>query len=98
VLTAFRARGTPKHVLASCSGVIEWSRDVSRIFKCTLSVVRNLLRACGDTTTALRREALFALSLVISSWVTDGRVSCLRVSNSLIHGAASLHAVTASLA
>ena len=42
------------------------------------------MRARGDTTTALRHEALFASSLVIGSWATDGCVSCLRVSNSLM--------------
>ncbi len=49
-----RACGTPKHVLTSCAGQLAWSRFVSRAIECAPRVARNLLRACGDTTTAGR--------------------------------------------
>ena len=49
-----RARETPKRVLTSCAGLIRRSGLVSRIVKCTSIAARNLLRARGDTTTALR--------------------------------------------
>ncbi len=59
---AARPRGPPnlpKHVLTSCAGLIKASRLVSLSFECFPSGARNLLRACGDTTAALRQGVLF---------------------------------------
>jgi hypothetical protein len=78
VLASLRARRTPKHVLASCSGFIEWSRDMSRELECIRVLCATCCARAGITTTVLRREALFASLLVISFRVTDGRASCGR--------------------
>ncbi len=58
VLALLRARGTPKHVLTSCAAHqgVPVSLALFRVFP---SGARNLLRACGITTAALRQGVLF---------------------------------------
>jgi|GEM_PF-2760124 len=48
VLALLRARGTPKHVLASCAGCLGARRSCRHV-RLFSSRTRNLLRACGDT-------------------------------------------------
>ena len=58
VLTAFRARATPKHVLSSCAGLVAWFRDVSKVYSSTLQVLcATCCARAGIATTVLLHDA-----------------------------------------